>query len=79
MKLEKVKYRKCIECGRGFPGAHVVANMVKGHKDYLVDDYKAHRNKRCPMCIRAEIERLKNNGSRGALARVKKLQRMVAA
>ena len=73
------KYRKCSECGRGFPGAHVSPNVIGNRKDYLVDEYKAHKNKRCIPCIRAEIERLKENGSREAMTRMCKLQKQVTA
>jgi len=73
------KYRKCSECGRGFPGAHVSPNVIGNRNDYLVNTYKAHKNRRCPMCIRKEIEALHKNGSREAMTRMCKLQKQMTA
>jgi len=79
MNLESVRYKRCTECGRFHPMAHIVPNIIVERKDYIADNYKAHKNKRCSPCIRAEIERLKTNGSREAMTRMCKLQKQVTA
>lgn len=73
------KYRKCTECGRGFPGAHMQPKMVGGRPDFIAGKCKPNKNKRCNVCIRKELAAIENADTVKCRDRVNTLQRMLVA
>jgi len=80
MKLEKVKYSKCKECGRGYPLAHaipVAESDLRWSKEVTPTTFKKHSNKICASCIKKELKTVQNGVLQWKIKRAQELRGML--